>query len=79
MIKLVFGSFGHLPDRFPIHCAQKDVLEVPFQIGCGSDGVCVSDLTISTDLDQPFVEPYVIGSSEFVTLVFTVRSCLFKT
>ena len=48
------------------------MLEVPFQIGCGSDGVCVSDLTISADLDQPFVEPYVIGSSEFVTLVFTV-------
>ena len=52
------------------------MLEVPFQIGCGSDGVCVSDLTISADLDQPFVEPYVIGSSEFVTLVFKV-GCLF--
>ena len=52
------------------------MLEVPFQIGCGSDGVCVSDLTISADLDQPFVEPYVIGSSEFVTLVFTVTNLL---
>ena len=55
------------------------MLEVPFQIGCGSDGVCVSDLTISADLDQPFVEPYVIGSSEFVTMVFTVSSCALKT
>ena len=52
----------------------RAVMKVPFQSGCGSDNICYSDLSIlvspTPDLDPPFV----IGSSEFVTLLFIVNN-----
>ena len=54
--------------------AHAAVMEVPFQIGCGTDGTCTADLAPTVALSDDFQSPYVIGSSEFVTLVFTVAN-----
>ena len=52
----------------------REIMNVPFQSGCGADNICYSDLSIlispSPDLDPPFV----IGSVPYVTLLFIVSN-----
>ncbi len=69
------------PAGFCPYCGVLDprvdhvtVMTVEFRSGCGADDVCRSDLAL--DCSSAGSVPFVVGSSDFVTLVFTVTNLL---
>jgi hypothetical protein len=51
---------------------SKKIFYPRFVLGCA--GQCSIDLAVQAGLSQDFSTPYVIGSSSFITIVFTVTN-----
>ena len=63
-------TFGAIDPRKP----RTAILNLPFNLGCGNDNICVYDLSVKTSFGQDVMDPLVIGSRKNLTQMVQVSN-----